>query len=95
MKSIHLRVDHADPGHVHFTVFIGEKDCTRANCGSLCMSPLEYSIFSLLLQAGSITAPDRAEVTYDVIKPPEPLSAMPRNRHAADRIREWQDDMPH
>lgn len=65
MKSIRFRVDHSDTGHIDFTVFMGNKDCTRANCGSLCMEPLEYSIFTQLLHAGAMALPELAEVITD------------------------------
>lgn len=44
-----IRVDSVNPAHVRFTIFSGEQGRTRANIGSLCMTPLEYRLFARLL----------------------------------------------
>ena len=56
MKSFNFRYHHAGE-HTHVTVFAGEKDGTRGNCGSLCMRQDEFLVFMEKLAAKDANGP--------------------------------------
>lgn len=54
--SYHIRVDHRDGRHVHFTIFVGKADnMTHANAGSLILNPEEFNDFLVRLRPTKVT----------------------------------------
>lgn len=59
--SIHIRVDHRDPGHVHFSVFVGKAhNLTHAKAGDLVLTPTEFTDIMGRLQPSRIDDPQGA-----------------------------------
>lgn len=54
--SIHVRVSHRDPGHVHFDMFFGKApDQTHAKAGSMILTPDEFEDFLVRLSPSRVT----------------------------------------
>lgn len=45
MTSFHVRVDHADTGHINVSLFAGKDEDHRARCGTLSFEPREFRDF--------------------------------------------------
>jgi hypothetical protein len=55
MTSISVRIDHRDPGHVHFAVFAGVDADHRAKAGDLILTPTEFDDFCARLRPDKVT----------------------------------------
>jgi len=57
--NFHIRIDARNERHVHFSVF-----ANGAYCGRLTMTVEEFSVFRVMLAAGSLSVRDRPQVQF-------------------------------